>query len=385
MSRREKDFAAHHHSVQPDYLTWYKYRMNVKTDPDTVSLMSSGLATAWRDISPVVASDDALAALFDTPNPWGLPRLLDALAKRYLVKVEQVLPAQGATNALYLACRSLLEPGDHVLVESPGYEPLWMTPTACGAIVGRFHRDPAGRLDLEALTAEMRPDTRLVILTNPHNPSGVWTDRLVMKNVYRTVKRCNPTAMLLVDEIYGEAVEPRPESAVHLGDDVLAISSLTKVFGMSCLRCGWLLGPAAAVDRIRKLQVLVDGIGSNYLEALATRVINDLDRHRTGALAVMAANREIMVTSTRRLMEKELVSGMVPDFGCIYFPAIIDCPSSLTLSSYLETRWKLFTVPGEFFAMPGHLRIGLGGDSAHLEVGLERLEQGLVAFRANRG
>ena len=109
-------------------------------------------------------------SVFAADNPF----LSEALSKRYGVPGENILCTTGATGGLTLLYRTYLKPGDRVLVEAPGFDIFWSFAAPRGAVVDKFERAaPDFSIDIDAVMAKIRPETRLIVLSNLHNPSGV--------------------------------------------------------------------------------------------------------------------------------------------------------------------------------------------------------------------
>ena len=139
---------------------------------------------------------------FEGSNYEGYAPLIDAIAARYGVSPAQVTTAQGASGANFLVCAALLDPGDEVLVETPGYDPLFGTPRLFAVQVNRFTRSFADgyAIDPGSDQAAMTPRTRLIIITSPHNPSGVVSDAIALKEIGAIAQSHN--AHVLLDEVY---------------------------------------------------------------------------------------------------------------------------------------------------------------------------------------
>ncbi|MEE9389722.1 MAG: pyridoxal phosphate-dependent aminotransferase, partial [Candidatus Aminicenantaceae bacterium] len=166
------------------------------------------------------------------PNDYGYLPLLEAIASRYKVKEENVVTAVGSSHAIFLVCAALIERGDEVLIETPVYEPLLAVPKAFDAVTSRFERryDDGYQVDLESFSSLLSPKTKLVILTNLHNPSGALLSRRDLKDLVGISHKIG--AWVLVDEIYLEFLEGmESETSFSLEENIIVISSLTKVFG----------------------------------------------------------------------------------------------------------------------------------------------------------
>ena len=224
----------------------------------------------------------------------GLPELRELIA-RDGVGADDVLVTAGAAPALFLVATTLLEPGSHALVCRPNYATNVETPRAIGADVEyvdlRF--EDGWRLDPERIAAGLRPDTRLVSVCVPHNPTGRTMDEAELRALAALVER-HGTARLLVDETYREIAYDRPlPLAASLSDRAIGVSSLSKAYGLPGLRIGWITcrDPALAERLLAaKEQVLL--AGSVLDETMAARVLARRGDVLPGLLATMRARRE---------------------------------------------------------------------------------------------
>jgi aspartate/methionine/tyrosine aminotransferase len=310
-------------------------------------------------------------------NLYGYRPLMRALADRYEVSPDQVVTAPGTSMANYLAIAATVGVGDEVLVEHPAYEPLLDIPELLGAKVRRFERrDHVDRfhIDMGSLADHLTPHTKLIILTNPHNPSGILEAPEVLREVGRLAARVG--AYVLVDEVYMDFLfQSRPRTAVHLGSNFLMTCSLTKVYGLDGLRCGWVLGPPDVVKAMWRLQ---DFFGVNGVipgETSSVVAFKHLERFQKRSLLILAANRplvdQFMAANTVNL------DWAPPDVGPVCFPRMRS-GSADDLCARLRAEYDVGVIPGRFFEMPDHFRIGFGGSTQDLRAGLERLSQALL-------
>ena len=188
---------------------------------------------------------------------YGYPPLISLIADRFHVDAASVVTAAGTSFANHLVLAALINPGDEVLFESPTYEPLLATAEYLGATVKRFQRRFEDGWCVSAAEVEqsLSPRTRLIVITNVHNPTGVLTDNQIVREVGELARRSN--ARVLVDEVYLEMLFGEPsETAFHLGDHFVVTSSLTKAYGLSGLRCGWILAEPELAQRMWRLNDL---------------------------------------------------------------------------------------------------------------------------------
>jgi aspartate/methionine/tyrosine aminotransferase len=205
----------------------------------------------------------------------GLPRLREQIAGDALAP-DDVLVTAGAAAALFVVASALVQPGDHVLLLRPNYATNLETPHAIGADVEYLDLsfDDGWALDPEWIAAALRPDTRLVSLTYPHNPTGAMLERAELERIVELVD-AHGTARLLLDETYRELAygEPLPQVAA-LSGSAIGVSSMSKVYGMPGLRIGWISCRDPELQETllaAKEQILL--AGATIDEELAARVL----------------------------------------------------------------------------------------------------------------
>ena len=215
------------------------------------NLASSGVADCeWSDLD----MNPADLALNDH-SPYGWQPLAETIAGRFGVDPACVaIPGGGCSFANHLAMAAILSPGDEVLIEEPTYELVASTASFLGARVVSFPRIAKvdWRLDTEAAAAQVTPATRLAVVTDLHNPSGAPASESEVNALADAVP------FLLVDEVYRELTfaDGRARTSFREDGNIVVTSSLTKAYGMSGLRCGWILAPAPLAERIRRLNDL---------------------------------------------------------------------------------------------------------------------------------
>lgn len=348
-----------------EYMHWAKTRSRAR-----FNLATSGLANLTFQELQVSLADLELTG----ESGYGYQPLISLLAHRFHVDAASVVTAAGTSFANHLALAALINPGDEILFESPSYEPLLATAEYLGATVKRFQRrfEDGWRISAAEVERNLSPRTRLIVITNFHNPSGVLTENQTLKEVGELAKRSN--ARVLVDEVYLEMLfgEPSP-TAFHLGDHFVVTSSLTKAFGLSGLRCGWILAEPELAQRMWRLNDLfaatpvhsgerLSVVALNQLPAIAERAKSRLDQHR--------------VMLNQFLDSRDDLEAIRPAFGSIMFPRV-NGQSSERLCELLREKHETSVVPGRFFEMPAHFRIGMGGDTESFRQGLDRLGQAL--------
>jgi aspartate/methionine/tyrosine aminotransferase len=321
--------------------------------------------------------------LVNAVAPDGYPPLLEAIGARYGVEAGRVVPAAGTSGANFLAFMALVDPGDEVLVERPAYEPILAALQALGARVRFFERraEDGWRPDPSSLRAALAGGrVRLVVLTNPHNPTGVLLDRAEAAEIARLAERAG--ALLLVDEVYRDIwFEEAPPSHVHLGHHVLATSSLTKSYGLSGLRCGWVLcGTLPLADRLRLARDFMEAGGSVPSDGLALAAFRQLDRLEARARALVEPNLELV----RGFLAEnaEWLDCVLPPRTLMAFPRLRREDDAQPLHDWLRTR-ETSIVPGRFFDYPDHFRLGFAVRTEDVAAGLGHLADYFASFSRN--
>jgi hypothetical protein len=337
----------------------------------TYGLASSGVADCT--MAELGASLDDLA--LHGPNSYGYAPLVERIADRFAIDPTHVVTAGGASFANHLALAALVSPGDEVLVEDPTYELILSTLGYLQADLRRFPRHPeeAWRLDPQAVAARLTPCTRLVVLTNLHNPTGALASADEIAAVAQAAAGVG--ALVVIDEVYLELMFRSGEAHTAFRPDgnIVVTSSLTKAYGLSGLRCGWILAPADLAQRMRRLNDLYASLPPHLAERLSVVAFERLPALRKRANNLIDVNRAAY---------REILGGhaaldqTIFDQGTTVFPRLVagDADGFFTrLMAHYETS----VVPGRFFGPGDHVRIGLGGDTAMTRTGLERIRAAL--------
>ena len=312
-----------------------------------------------------------------TGGGYGYGPLMELIGKRYEVATESIVTAAGTSFANHLAMSALIKPGDQILFEHPAYEPMLATARYFGADVKRFSRrfEDSFDIDLDDLRSSLTPDTRLIVLTNLHNPSSVLIDEKALAPIGEMAREIQ--ARVLVDEVYLETLfESQPRTTFHLGKEFVVTSSLTKAFGLSGLRCGWILAEPELATRMWLLNDLFASTPVHVGERLSVLAFQQLERIGAQAKSLLNRNRQLVFEFLDSAPQLEVVR---PDFGTTVFPRLpgrdVDAFCELLRQSYQTS-----VVPGSFFEMPDHFRLGFAGDTESLKAGLERLQSALAEF-----
>lgn len=313
---------------------------------------------------------------------YGWPPLIEGLSRRLGVAGDRIVHAVGTSMANYLAMAVCVERGDEVLIEEPTYELLVDTARHLGASIRRFprRRGDAYQPDLGALRTMITTRTRLVVLTNLHNPSSAWVEPGVLGEIAWWVGEAG--ARLLVDEVYLDALFDRtPRTAALLGEQVLTTSSLTKVYGLSGLRCGWVVASKELAERMWRLNDLFGVIPAHAAERMSVIALERMGALEERSRRTLEANR---VRWNAFLRERgDDLEGWPAEFGTVTFPRLRSGDVE-GLVERLRTCHETTVVPGRLFGEPDAFRVGLGATEEVFTEGLRRLGLALDEIRRVR-
>ena len=353
-------------AVRSDYMHWAKNQAPVR-----FHLGSSEVAHFRLDRLPLSVADLEL----DGASYYRYPPLREAIAAKAGVAAEQVVMADGASMANFLALAALIEPGDEVLVEHPVYEPMLAAAAWLGASITRFSRgaETGFALDPAEVEAALTPRTRLILLTNLHNPSGSLAGEEALRAIGDMAERIG--AHVLVDEAYLDAA-PGARSAVHLGPAFVTTSSLTKVHGLSGLRCGWILAEPDLAERMWRLNDLFGVAQAHQAERLSCIALAHLDEIMAGTHALLDRNRAL---ANAFFASRDDVDSAPFETGITAFPRYAGDVERLNL--LVREKYDTSIVPGHWFGLDDHFRIGVGGPTDVVEEGLNRLGAAMDELR----
>ena len=349
----------------------------------------------WAKTRPRVKYDLALSGILNLPlgeldfdrkdlelhgdNGYGFRPLVEALAKHRQVAPESVVTVAGGTSmANHLAMATLLEHGDEILVEEPTYDPLLAVAEYLGAKIKRFPRrfEDGFKIDIDALEKQITKRTRLIVLTNLHNPSSALVDDATLRKIGELARSVG--ARVLADEVYLEAMfEDSPAPALSLGHEFVVTSSLTKGYGLSGLRCGWILAEPELAEKIRRLDDIFAASAPNVMERLSVAAISQLPKIAARAKSMLETNRK---TLQAFFGSRDDLESVPTQFGTTSFPRLphVDVEK---LYALLIEKYETAVVPGRFFESPRHIRIGMCCEPHNFTVGIEGLGRALDELR----
>lgn len=368
---------------QLDYTRWCRRAYGAFAGtPDAGLLFDSTICEPTERLFQVLRSHSAgaIADRYESVFSHGNRFVARAIADRYGIDDRQILCTTGATNAVSMVVRTRLRDGGHVVIEHPNFDLLPYIATETGAEVSylprrgaKFQPDPA---ELRAL---LRPNTRVVLVSNLHNPSGTALDADRLRALAAEADAVD--AILLVDEVYADfARDLYGGCAATLAPNIVSANSLSKVHGLFALRCGWVVADQQTVDHISEVNAQNEFGVSKLTHAVASFLLEDAQELDTHWRTVLSTNRPTIERHASALVSAGLIAGEVPDYGCMYFPEVRGVKNTWAFASWLWRTHRLLVAPGELFGVPGHIRLGYGGDPEALAMGLERLGAAIDEF-----
>ena len=291
---------------------------------------------------------------------------------------DDVLITAGAAEANYLVMRQLLQSGDHVVTETPGWPQIGVLAQAIGAEVSLVARHEADnwRLSLDALKAAVTPRTRLIFLSNPNNPTGQLLSAADLRAIAEIADRGG--AWLLVDEVYAglEWSAPRSPSIAGIYPRGITTGSVSKALGLQGLRTGWMICRNA--ELIRDAVILRENSSEimNILGETIAEIALRPDRLAAGLAISRREGRANLDILDQFVGQTQGLSWVRPEAGLIGLARLPDgIDSDAFAKRLLADPYRTFLLPGSAYGQPHHIRLGVGGGTeVALETGLSRLE-----------
>ncbi|MEP6821655.1 MAG: pyridoxal phosphate-dependent aminotransferase [Chthoniobacterales bacterium] len=361
-------------NMRSRYMEWAKTRSTAR-----FNLATSGIPNVPMSEFPLAVEDLEITIV---NGGYGYEPLLQRIAKHTGAPRECIVTTIGTSLANHLAMAAVLDPGDEVFIEEPAYGPLLDVAHYLGANVKRFTRrfESGFAVDPDEVERALTDRTRLIVLTNFHNPSGSLIPVETLRAIGESARGVG--ARVLVDEVYLEMLfDGGAPYAFPLAEAVdnpfIVTSSLTKAYGLSGLRCGWILAAPDLAERIWKLQDLFGSVVPHTAERMSVMAFDHLAQFRDRAARLISVNRPLLDAFLDARDELECFR---PPFGGVVFPRVRNGEADEFLQ-LLRDKYETSLVPGHFFEMPQHCRLGISCDTPILRAGLERVSEALRVFR----
>ena len=371
------------------FMPFLMERMMSKFEQDVeYNLSESGVHPVL--LSELIADDPTgveklLSTDLNYPHVNGIPELRQNIARMYDgADPENVLVTVGAAEANHISVRTLLSPGDEIVMMLPNYMQIWGIAKNHDLRLGTFHlREEAGWApDTAELESALTSDTRLIAVCNPNNPTGRTLTEPEMEAIVTCADRVG--AWILADEVYRGANRVSDhENPSFYGryDRVLAIGSMSKAYGLPGLRLGWVVAPPETIDEIWARH--------EYVAISATMLSNKL-----AAIALSPEVRPRLLQRTRDYIRRgypaleewmnshtDTFSVRPPDAAAIAFSRYHLGINSSEFAERLRTEKSVLIVPGDHFGMDHFLRISFGLPHDYLVGALDRIRELIVEQR----
>jgi aspartate/methionine/tyrosine aminotransferase len=337
-------------------------------------------------------SESSIADLKLSDTGFGLPDLTlfygehrgDAELRRLIaaqdagLSADDVLVTAGAAGALFIIATALLSERDHLVVVRPNYATNIETPKAIGCAISYVDLafEDGFAIDVGRVAAALKPNTRYISVTCPHNPTGTMMSRADLDALIALAE--NHGCRLLVDETYRDlSYGEKLPAAASLSERAISVSSLSKAYGIPGVRIGWLITRDAALyEKFLSAKEQIGICGSVVDEAIARAMLDRRETFLATLLPEMAARRDMVQAWTD---DEPLVDWVRPQGGVVGFPrlAVGDAFDLDRFYARLLVEHGTYVGPGHWFDMPKrYFRVGFGWPSAG------QLQGGLAAISA---
>ncbi len=332
--------------------------------------------------------DPALPLDWNQKSFRGLPALrshvLDRADLSDICRPDDVLITAGAAEANYLAIMQLVQPGDEVVTERPGWPQVGVLTDAIGAELKVVDRNESSgwSLPLDAVEDAVTQRTRLIFLTNPNNPTGHLMTKGELERLVRIADRVG--AWLVVDEVYAglEWAGSRAPSIAGMYPRGITTGSVSKALGLQGLRTGWMI--CRDPDLIWDAIILREN--SSEIMNILGEVIAEIALRPSRYNQAMRTARETGLKTLKRLdqfvAEQSRLEWVKPQAGLIGLAHLDGIDGDGFAQRLLADPYRTFLLPGSSYGMPNHIRLGVGGGAAaNLDLGLERMSDLLANWQ----
>jgi aspartate/methionine/tyrosine aminotransferase len=326
--------------------------------------------------------EETLSTELNYPQTNGTIELRENIARLYPgASPEQVVVTAGAAQANFTTLLTLMDPGEEIAIMLPNYMQIWGVAKNLRFEVKTFSlREELGwGLDLDEFSRAISPQTRLIAICNPNNPTGYILSAEERATIVQAADKIG--AWILADEVYAGAEHNTEEFTPSFWGDyerVFSVGSLSKAYALPGLRIGWVVAPGKYAAEIWARQ--------DYVTISATMLGNKLAAYALSPQVhsrILARTREYVrrgYGNFERWCNKrsELISLVPPQAAAIAFVRYNRPINSSELVRRLIEQKSTLVVPGDHFGLDHHLRISYGLPDDYVNEGLERIYQTLI-------
>lgn len=304
---------------------------------------------------------------------FGLPRLLNAIASTYKqAMAEMVLTFHGGTGANSSVLTGMLEKGDNVVALMPNYQQHYSIPEALGVEVRplRLEKSDNYKPNLEKLKSLVNIKTKLITLTNPNNPTGVYMNADELCEIIAIAEK--NSSYILCDEIYRGLADEYMPSIIDLYDKGISTSSMSKIYSMAGTRVGWaVIRDKKAYDILenrRSYDSICNGIFDEQLSAIA---LENNDKMLKRAREIVRPNKNIVDEWIRKQPALSTYGESLTTTILVHYDYNVD---EVELCTDIYEKTGVLLCHGDCFEEKKCFRLGFGfGDRELLRKGLDKL------------
>ena len=371
--------------VVPAHLEYWMRTYYFETEID---LGSSGVQNfslgELRQLFNITTEDLDRIVLHDS-RTLGDPELRKAIGNRWANgNAERVMATNGSSEANYLVMHSLLEPGDEVVVLDPFYQQLYSIAETIGCKLKRWRLrfEDNFRPDLSEARRLIGPQTRMIVVNFPHNPTGASLTPAALDELIELA--AGSGAYLVWDAAFAEISYNSPvlTDPGERYDRSITLGTLSKAYGLPGLRVGWCLAAPDVLARLIRLRDYTTLHLSPLVELVATRAIENGDLLLKPRLAQARHNLELLSSWVDR--HSEYVSLVRPQGGVCVFMRLHNVDDVEDFCRQFAHEYSVLLVPGTSFRDPNHVRLGFGCSTAELTEGLSRLSAHFHTYRGSK-
>jgi len=349
----------------------------IKRLPDTLINLTSSRIPCYEKLSELDIDSGNLP--LSGGNLYGYPPLKEVIADRFGTSSDRIAITPGASMANFVLCTVLTKSDRRIMIETPVYQPFVSVAKAVTEIEPlRLKRKHSNNYHLltEDLKKSIVSPVSLLMLSNLHNPSGVYDEQESINQIADIIAAQN--GCVLVDEVFLPFIEGGDKQCAALQHDkIITTGSLSKVWSLSNLRVGWVIAPYEIVRRIEHTMDYMHAVQPIITEHLAWIVLSDktmreqlLHRART----IASENWKLVYSYLNDISEFDFIQ---PDGGISVLVRFADGRDSLPFTDHLRKEYNTVVVPGKYFEVDDGFRISFGVDKETVREGMEAIVKAL--------